>query len=118
MQYMLDNDMLPALTTVDLSEYRMPLKPPADLPGFMMRLAHPNSRITRVLLPPDAESTFYASLCLKKMLDQGFYLRQRNSRKIFTVVVADTDATVRTSRAHSLLKTIRDFDIPNVHVEF
>jgi hypothetical protein len=34
MQYILDNDMLPALTTVDLSEYRIPLKPPNDIRGL------------------------------------------------------------------------------------
>ena len=115
---MLDVDKLPALTTVDLREYRMPRQQPRDAPGLLLKLAHPNSRIHRVLLPPDAETTHYSRLCLKRMFLQGHFLRDRCSRHTLTVVVADVDARLRVSRAKAFLRTLSDFEIRNVDIEF
>ena len=118
LQEMLDADMLPALTTVDLTRYRMPLTQPRDMPGFLLKLAHPNSRIHRVLLPPDAEATHYSRLCLKRMFLQGHALRDRCSRHALTVVVTDADTVLRASRANAFIQTLQDYDIRNVNIEF
>lgn len=115
--YLFDRDMLPSLVSVDLTRYRVPMTPPRDAPGLMMRLAHPNSRVSTVLLPPDAESTYYATLCLRKMLDQGHYLAERRARDPFTVVVTDADARVAEARMASIRRTIADYEIQNVLVE-
>jgi hypothetical protein len=117
MQAMLDADLLPALTTVDISAYRMPLAKHTDTPGLMLKLAHPNSRIHRVLLPPDAEATHYSRLCLRRLFLQGHVLRDRHARHALTVVVADADARTRASRAKAFRKTLADFDIRNVDIE-
>ena len=37
-EYLFEQNKLPSLTTVDLSDYHMPMTPPRDAPGFMMRL--------------------------------------------------------------------------------
>ena len=116
-QYLMEKDRLPSLVSVDLTRYRAPMTPPRDAPGLMMRLAHPNSRVRTVLLPTDAESTYYATLCLRKMLDQGHYLAERRARDPFTVVVADTDARVAEARTASIRRTIADYEIQNVLVE-
>lgn len=118
LQELLDHDKLPSLTTVDLSDYRLPLKPPQDVPGLMMRLAHHNSRINRVLLPVDATSTYYSNLCVRRMFLQGQFLRARGYRHNFTLVVGDKDPSMRASCAQRLLKAIDDFQITNVQIEF
>jgi hypothetical protein len=116
MQYLFEKDKLPSLTTVDLSDYHMPMTPPRDAPSFMMQLAHPNSRVSCVFLPKDAEATYYSSLCLKKMLNQGYYLSRRR-RQPFKVVVVDEAPRVRAARVASIVRTIRDHEIENVLVE-
>lgn len=116
-EHLLDKDMLPSLVTVDLSGYRVPMTPPRDSPGILMKLAHPNSRVSRVMLPADAESTYYGTLCLRKMLDQGHYLAQRGARDPFTVVVVDTDARVAEARMVSIGRTIANYEIENVLLE-
>jgi hypothetical protein len=115
-EYLFEKNKLPSLTTVDLSDYQMPMTPPRDAPGLMMRLAHPNSRVSRVFLPKDAEATYYSSLCLKKLLSQGHFLSRRN-RQPFKVVVVDKAAPVRAARVASIARTIRDHEIENVLVE-
>lgn len=117
-QYLLERDRLPSLVSVDLSCYRVPMTPPRDAPGLMMRLAHPNSRVSRVLLPADAESTYFATLCLRKLLDQGHFLAARRARKPFTVVVSDTDARVAAARMASIRRTVQDYELENVLVEW
>ncbi len=110
-EYLFEKDNLSSLTTVDLSDYHMPMTPPRDTPGLMM-----NSRVIRVLLPRDTETTYYSSLCLKKMLTQGHYLSTRR-RQPFKVVVVDRDERVCEPRMTSIRRTITDHDIQNVLVE-
>lgn len=115
-EYLFEKNKLPSLTTVDLSDYHMPMTPPRDAPGLMMRLAHPNSRVSCVFLPKEAEATYYSSLCLKKLLSQGHFLSRRN-RQPFRVVVVDETQPVRAARVASIVRTIRDHEIENVLVE-
>lgn len=115
--YLFDKDMLPSLVSVDLTRYRVPMRPPREAPGLMMRLAHHNSRVSRVLLPCDAEATYYSTLCLRKLLEQGHFLAQRWARGPLTVVVAEKEASVAEARMASIRRTIADYDIQNVLVE-
>lgn len=108
---MFSNDRLPYLTTVDLNAYRAHNKKGRD--GLITRFAHPNSRVNRIILPSEKESTY---MSLRLTLDQGQYLLATRSKEKLTLVVFHRDPVERTSRVNNAMELIEKYEIQNVQV--
>jgi hypothetical protein len=106
------NNRLPCLTTVDLNGYRARTKLGEE--GLATRLAHPNSRVNRLVLPADKAPS---SMILSITLEQGKYLRARGSKEPFTLVVFHKDPKERASRVDNIKELIQKYTIPNVQVQ-
>lgn len=110
--YMFSNNKLPCLTTVDLNAYRAPRID--DMHGLSTRLAHPSSRVNRVVLPAYKELNY---MSLRLTLDQADHLRARGSKKPLTLVIFHRNAAERASRVKDVNELIEKYEIENVLVE-
>lgn len=111
-EYMFSKRNLPCLTTVDLNAYRAPRV--TDMYGLSTKLAHPNSRVNRVVLPAYKELSY---MSLRLTLDQAHYLRDYRSKKPFTLVIFHQNAVERASRIKNVNELIEKYEIENVLVE-
>lgn len=110
--YMFCNNRLPRLTTVDLNAYHA--RNQIGRMGIITKLAHPNSKVNRLILPADKEASF---ISLRFALDQGQYLRDAGSSKPFTIAVFHRDPVERASRVNHANQMIEKYNIRNVQVE-
>ena len=112
LEEMFFRNKLPRLTTVDLNAYHARHK--NGIVGLVTKVANPNSRVNRLVLPTEKATSF---LSLRLLLDQGNYLRARGSKEPFTLVVFHSDPVERASRVRNAREFIEKYNIQNVQVE-